>query len=133
MPLTETARATNRLLAGLPARDRIRILAACEPVELAFGDVLTKAGKPIRHVYFPTECFISLMTRIDTRACLEVGLVGDEGMLGISPILGVDVSPLHAVVQGSGEALRIDRGGLETAACLCYAVDTAGYTKIMSD
>ncbi|WP_238946875.1 Crp/Fnr family transcriptional regulator [Seongchinamella unica] len=108
MSITGSAPAANRLLAGLPGRVRNEILAGCEPVELAFADVLSEAGDRIRHVYFPTDSFISQMTRIETRACLEVGLVGDEGMLGISVLLGVEISPLHAVVQGKGTALRMD-------------------------
>ena len=107
VPLTRSAPAVNRLLATLPRKDRQRFLAGCIPVELAFSEVLAEPGERIRHVYFPTESFISLVTPIDSRACLEVGLVGDEGMLGISHILGVNKSPLHAVVQGKGTALRM--------------------------
>lgn len=109
MPLTKPTPAANRLLAALPRKDRRRFLAGCEPVELAFAEVLAEPGARIRHVYFPTDSFISLVTpTTDGRARLEVGLVGDEGMLGISLILGVDLSPLHAVVQGAGLALRMD-------------------------
>ena len=108
MPLTRPTPAANRLLVALPRKDRQRFLAGCEPVELAFAEVLAEPGERIRHVYFPTESFISLVIPIDSRASLEVGLVGDEGMLGISLILGVDMSPLHAVVQGKGTALRMN-------------------------
>ena len=108
MPHTSPAPAANRLLAALPRKDRQRFLKGCEPVELAFAEVLAEPGECIRHVYFPTESFISLIKPIDKRASLEVGLVGDEGMIGISLMLGVDISPLHAVVQGEGLALRMN-------------------------
>lgn len=107
MPLIQPTPAENRLLAALPRKDRQRFMAGCETVELVSAEVLAEPGARIRHVYFPTESFISLTTPTAGCASMEVGLVGDEGMLGISLILGVDVSPLHAVVQGSGMALRI--------------------------
>ena len=100
--------AANHLLAGLPNKDRQRFLAACEPVELAFAEVLAEPDKLIQHAYFPTGSFISLVSKIDGQSSLEVGLIGDEGMLGVTLILGVTVSPLHALVQGAGTALRMD-------------------------
>jgi CRP-like cAMP-binding protein len=98
----------NLLLAGLRASDRRRLMAQCEPVELGFEDVLCEAGDPIRHVYFPTASFISLISVVDKGSNLEVGLVGAEGMLGSSLLLGVEVSSLRALVQGAGPALRMD-------------------------
>ena len=69
--------------------------------------VLADAGKPTRHVYFPTHGFISLVTRTDRISGVEVGMVGREGMLGAQLALGVPTSPVHALVQGTGTALRI--------------------------
>jgi CRP-like cAMP-binding protein len=108
VPNTPPAPATNRLIAALPRKDRQRFLAGCEPVDLVFAEILSEPGERIRHVFFPTKSHISLTTPIEVRASLEVGLVGDEGMLGIPLILGVEVSPLHAVVQGAGPALRMN-------------------------
>lgn len=108
MPPDNTIPGTNRLLASLPRKDRQQFLAGCEPVELVFEEILADPGEQIRHVLFPTVGFISLTTTVDEHATLEVGLVGDEGMLGIPLILGVAVWPLHALVQGAGSALRMD-------------------------
>lgn len=62
----------------------------------------------MRHVFFPIDSFVSLIAQIDGHASLEVGLVGDEGMVGTSLILGVDAAPLQAVVQGTGLAWRME-------------------------
>ncbi len=108
MPSVQRAPAVNRLLEALPESDLRRMLAGCETVELAFADVLYTPGERLSHVYFPTTSFISLIMPVDASASLEVGLVGDEGMFGIPLVLGVDVSPVRAVVQGAGSALRMD-------------------------
>jgi CRP-like cAMP-binding protein len=97
----------NRLLAGLPTREAQRLLAACEAVELKFGEILYEPDDRIGHVSFPTDSFVSLMIPVDAKANLEVGLVGNEGMVGTPLILGVDVSPLRALVQGAGPAWRM--------------------------
>lgn len=98
--------AANRLLSGLPAGDLRRFLTGCETVELKFSEVLYSPGERLNHVYFPTESFISLIMQVDHSA-LEVGLVGNEGMFGMPLALGVDISPVRAVVQGEGPALRM--------------------------
>lgn len=99
---------TNRLIAALPRKDRQQFLAGCKPVKLMFAEVLADPGQPIDQVFFPTEGIISLTTSLDQRATLEVGLVGNEGMLGATLILDIDASPMHAVVQGEGTALCMD-------------------------
>jgi CRP-like cAMP-binding protein len=104
-PRAETA---NKLLARLPAKDRARLLARCEEVELSFPEVLAEPGQSVRHVYFPTEGFISLVTPMGGRVSLEVALAGNEGMYGVGIALGVGISPVHALVQGSGKAWRMD-------------------------
>lgn len=108
MPHSQPDPATNRLLRALPRKEHQRFLAACEPVQLAFADTLANPGERIRHVYFPVDSFISLVATIGQSDNLEVGMVGDEGMLGLALVLGVGVSPVHAVVQGAGSALRMD-------------------------
>ena len=86
--------AKNRPLSALPGPDRQHLLARCQQVKLRFGDVLCRPGQHIRHVLFPADSFVSLITPIDGRTRLELGLVGDEGMLGISLMLGVSAAPL---------------------------------------
>jgi len=97
----------NNLIELLPTKDRARLLAICEPVELVLSEVLCEPGKPTLHVYFPTHGFISLVAMVDGSRGVEVGMVGREGMLGAQLALGVVTAPLHALVQGSGTAWRI--------------------------
>jgi CRP-like cAMP-binding protein len=97
----------NHLIELLPRADRAHILGICEEVELVMADVISERGTPTRHVYFPTQGFISLVTPIDGKPVLEVGMVGNEGMLGAQLVLGVVNAPLHALVQGPGSAWRI--------------------------
>jgi CRP-like cAMP-binding protein len=99
----------NQLIARLPRRSRISLMKLCEPVELAMADVLSNGSKRIRHVYFPKEAFISLVTLLDGKPALEVGMVGREGMLGAQMALGVVSEPLYAIVQGPGSAWRVGR------------------------
>jgi CRP-like cAMP-binding protein len=98
----------NRLLSALPPAESSRLIARCTPVTLTFGDVLYSQDEHVEHVYFPTGSFISLLSALDGRPRLEVGLIGAEGMLGVSLLLGVTQAPLQALVQGGGSALRLD-------------------------
>lgn len=98
---------SNHLLAVLPVAARRRFVAECENVELTFAEVLCESGDPVQHVYFPRTGFVSLVTALDDAPRLEIGMIGDEGMLGTSLILGVGVSQQHAVVQGEGSAWRM--------------------------
>jgi CRP-like cAMP-binding protein len=79
-----------------------------ELVKLELAQVLCEPGEAIRHVYFPLDSFVSLVTTLTDGARLEVGIVGDEGMLGVSLVLGVNVSPQFVIVQGAGTALRMN-------------------------
>ncbi|MEO6016487.1 MAG: Crp/Fnr family transcriptional regulator [Polaromonas sp.] len=97
----------NHLIARLPRKERTRLLALCEQVNLNLTDVLSDPGEATRHVYFPTHGFISLIAVVKGSPGVEVGMVGREGMLGVQLALGVSAAPLHAVVQGAGTAWRI--------------------------
>jgi CRP-like cAMP-binding protein len=99
--------AQNHLIDRLPRGDRRRLLSVAEPVTLVLGDVLCQRGAPTRHVYFPVDAFISLVTAVDAHPSLEVGMVGREGMLGAPLALGISAAPWRSMVQGAGSAWRI--------------------------
>ena len=107
MSIATRTRSTNSVLRALSSRDRQRFLAHSEQVNLAYGDVLCEPGKPLRHVYFPDNGIISLLAPVDGHASVEVGLVGREGMAGMGLFLGIGVSPVRMLVQGSGSATRM--------------------------
>ncbi len=104
--------AENRLIESLPRKDRLGFLAVCTSVELELAQVLADPSTPMRHAYFPTDGFISLVSRIEGSPGVEVGMIGSEGMLGAHFALGISHSPLHAVVQGSGRAWQVSAAAL---------------------
>jgi CRP-like cAMP-binding protein len=95
------------MLAALPRKQYQRLLAGLESVALTFGEVLHEAGERMRHVYFPVDSLVSLLTVVEGHLALEVGMVGREGMVGVPLSLGTDVSPVRALVQGAGVAMRM--------------------------
>ena len=97
----------NHLIELLPRKERLRLLAVCEPVQLVLGAVLCEAGNTTQQVYFPTHGHVSLIADVEGKPGIEVGMVGREGMLGVQLALGVSTSPLHALVQGAGAAWRV--------------------------
>jgi CRP-like cAMP-binding protein len=106
---------TNLLLAALPEDARLRLTEDHPPVDLRFAETLSEPDDRIRHVYFPVDGFISLITRGAKGAQLEIGLVGNEGMLGVPLLLGINVSPVRALVQGAGRAWRVDTARFQHA------------------
>jgi CRP-like cAMP-binding protein len=105
----------NRLLAALARPGYERLAKHIEVVPLTFGQVLHEPGQRFGHVYFPRRGVVSLLTTVGGGKGAEVGIVGNEGLVGGSAALGVDVSNLRAVVQGGGSAARISTRRLRLA------------------
>lgn len=98
---------SNHLIDNLTHRDREYFLDDCETIDLALDELITDPGGKILHVYFPLNSFISLIANLNDSEVLKVAMVGSEGMLGMPLVLGFDESPLRALVQGAGPALRM--------------------------
>jgi len=96
------------MLAALPRKQYQHLLRGLESVALTFGEILHEPGERIRHVYFPGDSLVSLLTVVEGHLALEVGMVGREGMVGVPLSLGTDVSPVRALVQGAGTAMRMN-------------------------
>jgi CRP-like cAMP-binding protein len=118
----------NRLLAALPVEDYERVAPDLKTVTFTLSQVLFRPGDRVTHAYFPTNSIVSLLTELEDGMGMEVGLVGRDGMVGISAILGGDETKV-ATVQAQGEALRIPadrlreefkRGGVMQSAILRY-------------
>jgi CRP-like cAMP-binding protein len=119
----------NRLLSALPAEEYARLGPHLEPVSLSLSQILFRPEEQLRHAYFPTNSVVSLLTDLEDGTGMEVGLVGKEGVVGVSAFLGGSETKL-ATVQAGGEALRLraetlreefQRGGALQAALLRYA------------
>ncbi len=105
----------NNLLAALTHRDYQRLAPALEPVALMSGAVLHDPGEPIRFIYFPVDCLVSLLATPTGRRTVEVGLVGFDGMVGTSLPLGVNVASLRARVLVGGTAFRVPQARFMSA------------------
>ena len=98
----------NQLLAALPKKDYQALERHLEESPLVFEELLYKPHQVVSDVYFPNSGIVSLLAGVNDHATLEVGLVGNEGMLGMSVFLGVDYTTNRAVVQGAGSAMKMN-------------------------
>lgn len=113
---------TNLLIDALPRAERLRFVADCETVEVVGNAVLCESGASLRHAYFPLGAFMSLAAPLDGHATLQVGMVGNEGMLGIPLVLGTTRSALKITVLGGGSSLRIGAARFRGALAASFAL-----------
>lgn len=100
----------NQLLAALPGKEYRRLLHHLESVPLSFMEVLYVGGETISHVYFPEDGLISLLIVMEDETVREIGVIGNEGMLGTAVALGMKTTPTRALIQLPGSALRMNVG-----------------------
>jgi CRP-like cAMP-binding protein len=105
--LKKTAIGNNELLDFLPEVNRCQFIDECEVVNLNLGEVIINPGDTIHHVYFPIEGIITWEKKIPDSPYLVITLIGNEGVVFPSVLLGINISPCRAVVQKEGFALRI--------------------------
>ena len=106
----------NRLLATLTTKEYKRLLPKLKTVSLVSGEVLYEPGAVIKYVYFPNDSIISLISELSENSLLEVGMVGNEGMVGLAVFMGVNSSSTRALVQGAGTAMRMSSAAVRTEA-----------------
>ena len=112
--MSKNSKPANRLLAALPLKEYQRMLPNLEQVSLSFAEDIYESGDVIRHVYFLESGIISLLAAVGERSLLEVGIVGSEGMVGLSVFLGAKTSNNRAIVQGKGFALKMTATSFQT-------------------
>lgn len=98
---------SNRLLVALAAENLDPLRPHFQPVSLPHKQTLSKPGTPIEHVYFVQQGMVSLVQPLENGAMIEVGMIGNEGFVGVPVLLGAESSPLEAMVQIPGSALRM--------------------------
>jgi CRP-like cAMP-binding protein len=120
----------NLLLAALPEKDRDRLLTRLEILTVSFKEILHTPAEEITYVYFPLDCIVVLVSSVEPEATVEVGLIGNEGMVGTPVVLAAKEANSQAVVQSEGNALRlpapilkkeISRSGVSRNLLLRYA------------
>src|ERR1700737_3219544 len=105
LPLQTVIR--NRLLTALVSKDYDHLMPHLEQVELTLGQVIYSAETEIEYVYFPENSVVSLLSTLEDGGTSEVGLVGREGMVGLTIFLAGAITPEQAMVQLSGTAMRM--------------------------
>jgi len=104
----------NRLLAALPDAEYQRLVPHLERVPLCVKQVLHKAGESIEYVYFPNRAIVSLISTPEEGSMVEVGLVGNEGIVGIPAVLGDNIATTSAMVQREDSGMRMEASLLKT-------------------
>jgi CRP-like cAMP-binding protein len=103
----------NRLISALPTQERGVFLEHCELVELKLHKVVLQAGGPLDYAHFPLDSFVSVVLPILDAPDVQVALVGNEGMVGTSLVLGVTTSSLTCKIERGGRAFCIHRTALQ--------------------
>ncbi len=120
----------NKILAALSHEAHQRLLPNLEPVGLRHGKVIYEMNGPVRYLYFPYTAVISLVTQMSNGTIVEVGLIGNEGMSGITAVMDKETSAERAIVQIPDSGVRaklnvikeeFQRGGEMQQLLLAYA------------
>jgi CRP-like cAMP-binding protein len=115
MPVTEHRddALMNHLLAALPADEFARLKPGLEPISLSLGKVIYESGERLEYIYFPTTAIISLLYIMENGSTAEIGMAGNDGLVGIALYMGGSTTPSRAVVQSAGDAFRLKSKALQ--------------------
>src|SRR5688572_12460251 len=102
----------NHLIAALPEDEFLRLKPNLEPVSLSLGEVIYESGEQLRYIYFPTTAIISLLYIMENGSTAEIGMAGNDGLVGIALYMGGSTTPSRAVVQSAGDAFKMSSSAL---------------------
>ncbi len=103
----------NHILDALPTIERERLFPHLKLVPMPLGSVLYESGDQLHHIYFPTDCIVSLLYVMKDGASAEIAVVGNEGAIGVALFMGGETTPSRAIVQSAGFAHRLTRERLK--------------------
>jgi CRP-like cAMP-binding protein len=106
----------NRVLASLPERDQDRLIPQLEILTLFAKETVYESAEEMNYVYFPLDCIVVLISSVDAKATVEVGLIGSEGMVGATILMGAKQSSSQALILVEGKALRLPAAVLKKEA-----------------
>lgn len=109
---TDNAR-LNHLLAALPVEELDRLMPNLKPVSLKLGEVIYESGEQLESIYFPTTAIISLLYIMENGSTAEIGMAGNDGLVGIALYMGGSTTPNRAVVQSAGNAFELSSKALK--------------------
>ena len=102
----------NHLIAALPPDEFLRLKPNLEPVTLSLGQVIYESGEQLEHIFFPTTAIISLLYIMENGSTAEIGMAGNDGLVGIALYMGGSTTPSRAIVQSAGNAFRMSSRAL---------------------
>ena len=98
----------------MPEEDFARVKSNLESVSFELGEVIYEFGEKMDYVYFPTTAIISLLYIMENGATAEIGVIGNDGIVGVSLFLGGDTTTSRAIIQSAGAAVRMKTAGFES-------------------
>lgn len=107
LKVTQDLARTNYLLAALPDDDLRRILPRLSPVEMDLGEVLYESGEKLEHAFFPTTAIISLLYVMENGSTAEIGVIGNDGIVGVSLFMGGETTTNRGIIQSAGCVLKM--------------------------
>ena len=105
----------NHLLSALPDGEFSHLAGKLESVDLTLGQVLYEFGDEMTHVYFPTTAIVSMLYVMESGATSEIGIAGNNGLVGYAVFMGGRTTSSRAIAQVAGGAVRMRSADVKEA------------------